>query len=204
MAATQEVDYVIVGAGSAGCVLAARITEDPETTVLVVEYGGADNSIYIQMPTALSIPMNMEKYNWFYKSEPEPNLENRRMNCPRGKVVGGSSSINGMVYVRGNPLDFDNWDALGATGWTYRNCLPYFRKAETYSGGGNEYRGNSGPLHTIFGPCKNPLYGAFIEAAVQAGYQRTEDYNGYQQEGFCKMDRTVGGGGAALARQTHT
>jgi len=186
-----EFDYVIVGAGSAGCVLANRLTEDPATRVLLIEYGGGDSSIFIQMPTALSIPMNMDKYNWRYETEPEPGLNGRRLHCPRGKVLGGSSSINGMVYVRGNALDFDTWEQLGAKGWSYADVLPYFRKAETRAEGGDDYRGNNGPLHTCNGSLKNPLYNVFVEAGVQAGYLRTSDMNGFQQEGFARMDMTV-------------
>jgi choline dehydrogenase len=197
-------DYVIVGAGSAGCVLAARLSEDADVSVLVLEYGGSDRSILIQMPSALAIPMNKERYNWFYETEPEPHLGNRRMACPRGKAIGGSSSINGMVYVRGNPLDYDRWaEEDGAAGWSYRDCLPYFRKAERFSGGENMYRGGSGPLATTNGPCDNPLYEAFVEAAVQAGYARTEDYNGYRQEGFGRMDRTVDNGVRASAANAY-
>ncbi len=188
---TMEFDYVIVGAGSAGCVLANRLSEDGRATVLVLERGGSDASVFIRMPSALSIPMNMKRYNWGYESEPEPHLNGRRINCPRGKVLGGSSSINGLVYIRGNALDFDNWEAAGATGWGYRHVLPYFRRAETRADGADEYRGGEGPLHTRYGALKNPLYAAFVEAAVQAGYPRTQDVNGYQQEGFGRMDMTV-------------
>jgi choline dehydrogenase len=184
-------DYIIVGAGSAGCVLANRLTEDPRVRVLLLEAGGVDSSIYIQMPTALSIPMNMDRYNWRYESEPEPGLGGRRLHCPRGKVLGGSSSINGMVYVRGNAMDFETWAQLGATGWSYREVLPYFRKAETRAEGGDAYRGDSGPLHTCDGYMTNPLYCAFINAGAQAGYARTEDMNGYRQEGFGRMNMTV-------------
>lgn len=129
---TKEYDYIVVGAGSAGCVLANRLSEDPDISVLLLEFGGSDRSIFIQMPTALSIPMNSKKYNWFYESEPEPGLDGRRMHCPRGKVLGGSSSINGMVYVRGHALDFDEWQQQGAVDWDYQHCLPYFRKAEDW------------------------------------------------------------------------
>jgi len=189
---TQTFDYIIVGAGSAGCVLANRLTEDPDTTVALLEFGGSDNSIFIQMPTALSIPMNMKKYNWFYESEPEPYLDNRRMHCPRGKVLGGSSSINGMVYVRGHALDFDQWEEQGAKDWDYRHCLPYFRKADHWAFGSDEYRSQDGPLAVNNGNNMfNPLYRAFIQAGAQAGYMKTADYNGRQQEGFGPMHMTV-------------
>ncbi|MEJ1158635.1 choline dehydrogenase [Prosthecomicrobium sp. N25] len=188
---TREVDFLIVGAGSAGSVLAARLSEDSRHSVLVLERGGSDRSIFIQMPTALSIPMNSEKYNWFYETEPEPHLGGRRLHCPRGRVIGGSSSINGMVYIRGNPADFDRWEEEGADGWSYADVLPYFRRAETRAEGGDAYRGDSGPLHTSYGPCRNPLYSAFVEAGVAAGYAETPDVNGYRQEGFGRMDMTV-------------
>lgn len=192
--AEEEFDYVIVGAGSAGCVLADRLTEDGRNTVLVLENGGSDRSVYIQMPTALSIPMNMPKYNWFYHTEPEPHLGGRRVHTPRGKVLGGSSSINGLVYVRGNPHDFDRWEEEGARGWSYRNVLPYFRRAECRAGGGDSYRGDSGKLRTTTGSMQNPLNPVWIEAGRQAGYPLTSDMNGFQQEGFGQMDMTVGFG----------
>ena len=197
-------DYVIVGAGSAGCVLANRLSEDAATRVLLLEAGGSDRSIFIQMPTALSIPMNMPRYNWGFETEPEPFMNGRRLDCPRGKVLGGSSSINGMVYVRGHARDFDQWEARGATGWGYRNCLPYFRKAETWTGGGDEYRGGDGPLDTCNGnEMANPLYRAFIEAGREAGYLETADYNGYQQEGFGPMHMTVRNGVRASAANAY-
>lgn len=189
-------DYVIVGAGSAGCVLANRLTEDPDVTVLLLEAGGSDRNIFIQMPTALSIPMNMARFNWGFESEPEPHMNHRRLHCPRGRVLGGSSSINGMVYVRGHPCDFDDWEAQGAQGWGYRHCLPYFRRMESWKGGADDYRGGDGPLAVCNGNEMrlNPLYRAFIDAGQQAGYPVTEDYNGYQQEGFGPMHMTVKGG----------
>jgi choline dehydrogenase len=192
---TKQYDYIIIGAGSAGCVLANRLSEDPGTSVLVLEFGGSDRSVLIQMPSAFSIPMNTKKYNWRYETEPEPYLDGRRIHCPRGKVLGGSSSINGLVYIRGHACDFDEWEALGARGWGYRNCLPYFRRAEHYEAGGDAYRGDNGPLHTGNGNhmC-NPLYGAWVEAGAEAGYIKTEDTNGYMQEGFGAMHMTVKNG----------
>ncbi|MFY0642524.1 MAG: choline dehydrogenase [Bermanella sp.] len=191
----NEYDYIIVGAGSAGCVLANRLSEDPSNEVLLIETGGSDRSIFIQMPTALSIPMSTKKYAWQFHTDPEPYLDNREMHCPRGKVLGGSSSINGMVYVRGHARDFDEWAETGAENWDYKNCLPYFKKAESWAFGGDEYRGDTGPLATNNGNnMQNPLYTAFIEAGKQAGYDFTADYNGRQQEGFGPMHMTVKNG----------
>ena len=187
----EAFDYIIVGAGSAGCVLADRLTEDGRSSVLLLEYGGSDRSIFIQMPAALSIPMNSKTYNWGYQSEPEPHLGGRRIACPRGKVLGGSSSINGMVYVRGHPLDFERWEEEGAKGWGYRNVLPYFRRAETFQGSADAYRGDAGPLATAHGRKSNPLYDAFIEAGRQAGYGVSADLNGERQEGFGALGMTV-------------
>jgi choline dehydrogenase len=187
----EAFDFIIVGAGSAGCVLADRLSADGGNRVLVLEFGGSDRSVLIQMPAALSIPMNMAKYNWRYETEPEPHLGGRRLHCPRGKVIGGSSSINGLVYVRGNPLDFERWEEEGAAGWGYRHVLPYFQRAESRQEGGDAWRGGSGPLSTRYGRIENPLYKAFVEAAKQAGYPATDDINGEQQEGFGRMDMTV-------------
>ena len=187
----EAFDYVIVGAGSAGCVLADRLSQDGRSTVLVLEYGGSDRSVLIQMPAALSIPMNMKAYNWGYLSEPEPYLNDRRMHCPRGKVLGGSSSINGLVYVRGHPLDFERWEEEGAKGWSYRDVLPYFRRAESFAGGADAWRGDGGPLATAQGRKLNPLYEAFIEAGREAGYAVSSDLNGERQEGFGPLDMTV-------------
>jgi choline dehydrogenase len=189
---SDNYDYIIVGAGSAGCVLANRLSEDSKSKVLLLETGGSDKSIFIQMPTALSIPMNTKKYAWQFETEPEPNLDGRRMHCPRGKVLGGSSSINGMVYVRGHARDFDEWQDNGAQNWDYAHCLPYFKKAETWAFAGDEYRGKTGPLGVNNGnQMKNPLYKAFVDAGVEAGYSATSDYNGTQQEGFGPMHMTV-------------
>jgi choline dehydrogenase len=188
-------DYIIVGAGSAGCVVANRLSEDGAASVLLVEAGALDHSLFIHMPSALSYPMANKKYTWLYESEPEPFMDNRRIHCPRGRVIGGSSSINGMVYVRGHALDYDGWaSAAGLEGWSYAQCLPYFRKAETRAQGGDLYRGDAGPLHVSTGACRNPLYRAFMEAGQQAGYPYTADMNGYQQEGVGPMDMTVHGG----------
>ena len=188
---TDSFDFVIVGAGSAGCAMADRLSEDGRNSVCVLEFGGGDGSIFIQMPSALSIPMNSPKYDWRYHADPEASLGGRALHTPRGKVLGGSSSINGMVYIRGHAQDFDGWDAAGARGWNYASVLPYFRRAEGRDEGGDAYRGADGPLKTSYGPMKNPLYTAFIEAAREAGYPATKDVNGYQQEGFGRMDRTI-------------
>ena len=200
----EAADYIIVGAGSAGCVLADRLSADGTHQVVLLEYGGSDRSIFIQMPAALAYPMNTKRWNWGYESEPEPHLNNRRLNCPRGKGLGGSSSINGLVYVRGNALDFERWkEDEGATGWGYADVLPYFKRAEGRAEGGNEYRGGDGPLSTSYGPLDNPLHQAWLDAAQQAGYGLTEDYNGYAQEGFGRMDMTVRDGTRCSAAKAY-
>jgi choline dehydrogenase len=188
----QEADYVIVGSGSAGSVAAARLSQDGKHDVLVLEYGGTDMGPLIQMPAALSYPMNMSLYDWGFGTEPEPNLNNRNLATPRGKVIGGSSSINGMVYVRGHAKDFDHWDESGAKGWSYADVQPYFQRAETSHGGAEgEGRGTDGPLQVGRGPRENPLFHAFVKAGQQAGFEVTEDYNGLKQEGFGAMEQTI-------------
>ena len=192
--ASSDYDYVIVGSGSAGSVLASRLSEDGNLRVLVLEQGGSDFGPLIQMPAALSYPMNMARYDWGYTSEPEPHLGGRRLACPRGKVIGGSSSINGMVYVRGHACDYDGWEEMGAEGWGYRHVLPYFKRMESNHGGQEGWRGTEGPLHVTRGRRDNPLFHAFVEAGRQAGYQVTADYNGEQQEGFGPMEMTIWNG----------
>jgi choline dehydrogenase len=194
----MEADFVIVGSGSAGSAMAYRLSEDGRHSVLVLEYGGTDIGPFIQMPGALSYPMSMGLYDWGYRTDPEPHLGGRRLACPRGKVIGGSSSINGMVYVRGHARDFDHWAEVGAEGWAYADVAPYFDRQEHWHacghGGDPSWRGSSGPLHVTRGPRRNPLYHAFVEAGVQAGFEATQDYNGEKQEGFGPMDQTVWNG----------
>jgi len=191
----MQADFVIIGSGSAGSAMAYRLSEDGKHSVLVLEYGGTDVGPFIQMPAALSYPMNMKRYDWGYKTQPEPHLNNRRLAAPRGKVVGGSSSINGMVYVRGHAGDFDHWEESGATGWGFRHVLPYYKRMENWTDGGHggdpAWRGTDGPLHVTRGPRHNPLFDAFVQAGRQAGYELTEDYNGEKQEGFGPMEQTV-------------
>ncbi|MGB5558277.1 MAG: choline dehydrogenase [Paracoccaceae bacterium] len=190
-----EADYIIVGSGSAGAALAYRLSEDGKHSVLIVEYGGTDAGPFIQMPAALSYPMNMARYDWGFVSEPEPHLNNRSLVVPRGKVLGGSSSINGMVYVRGHARDYDHWAEVGATGWGYADVLPYFKRMETWHDGGHggdpDWRGRDGPMHVSRGRRQNPLYHAFVQAGAQAGYELTDDYNGQKQEGFGPMEATI-------------
>ena len=191
----MEADFVIIGSGSAGAAMAYRLSEDGAHSVIVLEFGGSDAGPLIQMPAALSYPMNMPRYDWGFKSEPEPNLGGRQIVVPRGKVIGGSSSINGMVYVRGNALDYDYWAESGAAGWGYADVLPYFKRMENWHDGGHggdpAWRGNSGPLHVTRGPRKNPLFEAFVRAGGEAGFGHTDDYNGERQEGFGPMEQTV-------------
>ncbi|MDG4893912.1 choline dehydrogenase [Mesorhizobium sp. WSM4976] len=189
-----EADFVIIGSGSAGSAMAYRLSEDGKHSVIVIEFGGSDMGPLIQMPSALSIPLNMSLYDWGFASEPEPHLGGRVLATPRGKVIGGSSSINGMVYVRGHAHDFDHWAEQGATGWGFADVLPYFKRMEDSDGGEDGWRGKGGPLHVQRGTRKNPLYGAFLEAGRQAGFELTDDYNGSKQEGFGPMEQTILGG----------
>lgn len=186
-----EADFVIVGSGSAGAAMAYRLSEDGKHSVIVIEYGGTDIGPFIQMPAALSFPMNMSRYDWGFQSEPEPHLGGRVLATPRGKVIGGSSSINGMVYVRGHARDFDHWADEGAAGWAYADVLPYYKRMENSHGGEDGWRGHDGPLHVQRGPRKNPLYSAFVDAGRQAGFELTPDYNGAKQEGFGPMEQTI-------------
>ena len=194
----MQPDYIIIGSGSAGSAMAYRLSEDGQHKVLVLEYGGTDWGPLIQMPGALSFPMNMPRYDWGFRSEPEPRLNNRQLATPRGKVIGGSSSINGMVYVRGHAMDYDHWADRGAQGWGYADVLPYFKRMECWHpgphGGDPEWRGKDGPLHVSRGARDNPLFHAFVKAGGQAGYELTADYNGEKQEGFGAMEQTVWNG----------
>jgi choline dehydrogenase len=191
---TDRYDIVIVGGGSAGCALANRLSADPGTTVLVLEAGRSDFRIdpFIHMPAALPFPIGNRLYDWKYETDPEPHMHDRRIFHARGKVLGGSSSINGMIFQRGNPLDYERWAAdPGMESWDYQHCLPYFKRMETCLAGADAWRGGDGPLKLERGPATNPLFGAFFDAVQQAGYHLTDDVNGYRQEGFARFDRNV-------------
>jgi choline dehydrogenase len=203
---TERFDIVIVGGGSAGCVLANRLSADPSTSVLVLEAGRRDHrwDVFLHMPAALTIPIGNRFYDWRYESEPEPYLHDRRIYHARGKVLGGSSSINGMIFQRGNPMDYDRWAARpGMETWDYAHCLPYFKRMETCTAGADEWRGTGGPLVLERGPATNPLFQAFFRAGEQAGYPITSDVNGYQQEGFAPFDRNVHRGRRLSASQAY-
>lgn len=190
----QEVDYIIVGAGSAGCVLANRLSANPNHQVALFEAGKSDNTWKISMPAALTYNLMNKKYNWYYTTEPEQTLGKRTIYWPRGKVLGGSSALNAMVYIRGHAKDFDRWHHEGASGWNYENVLPYFKRSETFSKGADAYRGGDGPLKVIDKITENPLFDAFIEAGTQAGHSCSADINGAQQEGFGRFDMTIDNG----------
>ena len=186
-------DFIIIGAGSAGCVLAARLSEDPEIKVLLLEAGPKDRSWKIHMPSGMGRLLSQTRFNWAYQGQPEPFLDNRILTHPRGRVLGGSSSINGMMYMRGHARDYDGWAQSGARGWSYADVLPYFRRAERRAAGGNDWRGDAGPLH-VSAPDLSDLTRAFIAAGVEAGYPFTDDVNGHQQEGFGPTERTTHSG----------
>ena len=190
---THHSNVLIIGAGSAGAVLANRLSEDSDCQVTLLEAGGSDRRLIVQMPSAFYLPVKNKSLNWGYESEPEPHLNNRRLLCPRGRVLGGSSSINGMVYVRGNAADYTAWTELGADNWDYDTVLPYFRKAQNFAGatGDDPYRGNKGPLAVCDGELSSPLYQTFLAAAAEAGHKLSADLNGAQQEGFGKLPMTV-------------
>ena len=198
----ETYDYIVIGAGSAGCVIANRLSEDKNKKILILEAGGNDKSVTVSMPAALSIPMNSERFNWGLKTEPEPGLDNRIMNLPRGKGLGGSSSINGMCYVRGNPMDYELWSAKGAKGWHWGNVLPYFKKLEHSSEDG-EFRGNDGPLSVKKGEAKNILYNTFVQASKEAGYAVSENMNDLQHEGMGPMEMSVKNGVRASAAKSY-
>src|SRR6185436_20707698 len=201
-------DYVIVGGGSAGSALANRLSADPATTVLVLEAGRPDYKwdVFIHMPAGLATPIGNRFYDWKYESEPEPYMNGRRIYHARGKVLGGSSSINGMIFQRGNPLDYERWASdPGMETWDFAHCLPYFKRMESCLAAepADEYRGHSGPLVLERGPAKSPLFGAFFEAVQQAGYLLTEDVNGFRQEGFAPFDRNIRNGRRFSASQAY-
>ena len=200
-----EFDYIIIGAGSAGCTLANRLSAEGRFDIALIEAGGSNKSVFVKMPSALSIPMHKKRFNWGFESVAEPYLDGRVIPTYRGKGLGGSSAINGMVFVRGHPKDFDEWEAMGAQGWNYQNCLPYFKKLENWQGGPSQHRGGLGPVKVTTGNnmALNPLYRAFIEAGVQAGYPRCEDYNGQSQEGFGQMQMNVDGGERASTAKAY-
>ncbi|MCE9521791.1 MAG: choline dehydrogenase [Alphaproteobacteria bacterium] len=189
---SSEFDYIIVGAGSAGCVLANRLSADPKTKVLLLEAGGKDNSVLIRMPAGVGALISQKTaFNWYYETEGQTHLKNRKLYWPRGKVLGGSSSINGMIYIRGHARDYDQWRQLGLDGWSFADVLPYFKKSESNENGGDGFHGGEGPLHVSNGKSEVPLFKTFIAAGKQAGYPTTEDFNGFQQEGFGPYQLTV-------------
>lgn len=198
-----EFDYIVVGAGSAGCIVAARLAEDRGMSVLVLEAGPGDGSILVRMPAAVSYPLRRDEWIWRFETGPEPALDGRRIAHPRGRLLGGSSSINGMVYVRGSPRDYEGWAAEGLTGWSYADCLPYFRRMESFEGGADAYRGGDGPLRVITMKAEHPLFEAMIAAAQQAGLHYNEDYNGFRQEGVHRHQANIRNGHRASASRAY-
>ncbi len=194
MSARLRFDTIVIGSGSAGSALAGRLSEAGSHGVLLIEAGPSDKHVHIRMPAALGLPLMSDRFNWYYHTEPEPHLENRRIYEARGRVLGGSSSINGLNWVRGNPRDYDNWGAQGLAGWSHAACLPYFKRAETYDKGSNSYRGGSGPMKVETCGADHPMYQAFLEAGVQAGHALVDDHNGFRQEGIHVTQRNVHGG----------
>ena len=187
----MEADYVIVGAGSAGCVLANRLSADPKVSVLLLEAGPPDKALSLKIPSAMAVNLGGGKHNWAFQGEPEPGLSGRRILHDRGKTLGGSSSINGMVCIRGHARDYDGWQQMGCTGWSYADVLPYFKRLESYGGGADAYRGVEGPLHVTRPGALHPIAAAFLKAGEQAGYPLSDDICGYRQEGFGVLDRTT-------------
>ncbi|MCB1502397.1 MAG: choline dehydrogenase [Bauldia sp.] len=193
-AAVDTYDYIVIGAGSAGCVLANRLSENPDCSVLLLEAGGPDRHPLVRLPMLMGKLMHSGIYNWRFDTEPEPELDNRRIYWPRGKALGGSSTINGMIYVRGNAADYDRWAQMGNPGWSYAEVLPYFRKSETHAERSDAFHGSDGPLAVCRARGQNPLFDRFVEAGVEAGHARNDDFNGAGQDGFGRYDFTIRNG----------